>query len=119
MDSAVDVPLLLYVDPNVQGSATGVSYIMLLFIIPITFIIGQFFILRCKNKRLGMILPFIWFCASIVLTLYVAYNQNDEAIQLVLTFLALNIPTGIMLLMMYIKNGKEKEIPKSKNTPLL
>lgn len=87
---------------------SGVSLWIFIPMIPVAFIIGQFFILRCKNKRLGAILPFVWFCISIIISFYVASTEKNEAILSVFAFLALNIPTGIMLLMMYIKNGKEK-----------
>lgn len=76
------------------------------------FIIAQITMLKSKNKRMGTILPFTTFCLSIIIEGYVVFNNHYKAndfLAVLFTMLILNIPTGIMLLMMYIKNGNIKQ----------
>lgn len=90
--------------------------ILLLF--SLIFIITQIFVLRCKNIRLGLILPFAWFAVTVILMAASLGNSNisdGEVLTYVFQFLAINIPTGIMFLMMLIKNGKNKQKHQEEN----
>ncbi|OGO88450.1 MAG: hypothetical protein A2Y15_01405 [Clostridiales bacterium GWF2_36_10] len=61
---------------------------------------------------MGLILPFIWFSVTVVIMLAVLIDtriSDNEILMYVLWFIAINIPTDIMLLMMFIKNGKNKQ----------
>lgn len=94
--------------------ATGSSSVLMIFplllFFMVIFIVGQYFVLKCKNKRLGLLLPSIWFAATLILLTVLSITSNHTfGFELILLLFTLNIPTGIMLLMMYIKNGKEKQ----------
>ncbi|HAN22058.1 MAG TPA: hypothetical protein DCP51_10400 [Clostridiales bacterium] len=99
-------------DTDVGKSSSGISILPLLVLLIPVLIVAQLFIIRCKNIRMGLILPFIWFSVTVVIMLAVLIDtriSDNEILMYVLWFIAINIPTDIMLLMMFIKNGKNKQ----------
>ncbi|RCX16347.1 hypothetical protein DFR58_11192 [Anaerobacterium chartisolvens] len=97
------------------------TFIVLIFLL---FIIGggiclQVFLSRKNNKWLGLMLPIISFCFSLVIVLgFIAYNgmTGHEVLQLIaFTLFISNIPTVILIVIYFAcreKLKRKKELDK-------
>ncbi|PKM63118.1 MAG: hypothetical protein CVU97_01820 [Firmicutes bacterium HGW-Firmicutes-21] len=92
------------------------------------FIIAQYFFIKQKSKIAGIVLPVLWFSGSAVPVIFfciVSHYTNLGKIfftvkyfnSTLLTLLIYNIPTFIMLAMLFLRIRKEKRVKKSSAVP--
>ena len=74
-----------------------IQAIVISIILFIVFIVLQIFISRSKNKWYGMIIPLMYFCVAIVVSVITGVNGGTFAAFLY-PFLLLNIPTMIFMI---------------------
>lgn len=70
-----------------------------------------------KNKRMGVLLPFIWFIITLTIIGYDVIDRSydiNRALEVIFKLILANIPTGIMLILMYINNGDIIKLDKEK-----
>ena len=89
----------------------------ILIVLGVVFIITQFLFLRSGSKIIGIVLPAIWFTVSLGLVITVSYTSLlllsgkftvKFICRVLITLAELNLPTYIMLTMLFIKSRKEK-----------